>query len=121
MSRPFRIVPLLRLTLVARHVRVPKKESQLFHVTCVCPIAVTSRKASRGPPPQLDRFLDVCLLSTISRLSASLQIRIVAGETGTAVNWAEMDFRLVRVREGSHKDCWLMETAVVRDSGYDTK
>ncbi|CAM9265025.1 unnamed protein product [Scytosiphon promiscuus] len=48
-------------------------------------------------------------------------IRVVAGETETAVNWAEMDFRLVRVREGSHKDCWLMETAVVRDSGYDLK
>jgi len=49
------------------------------------------------------------------------QIRVVAGETETAVNWAEMDFRLSKVRDGSHKDCWLMERAIIRDSGYDAK
>ncbi|CAM9534855.1 unnamed protein product [Ectocarpus sp. 4 AP-2014] len=48
-------------------------------------------------------------------------IRVIADETRTVVNWAEMDFRLGRVRDGSHKDCWLVERVTVRDSGHDTK
>eukprot|EP00752_Nemacystus_decipiens_P009008 g8041.t1 len=48
-------------------------------------------------------------------------IRVVADETETAVNWAEMDFRLSKVRDGSHKDCWLMERVVITNSGYDAK
>ncbi|CAM9697483.1 unnamed protein product [Ectocarpus fasciculatus] len=48
-------------------------------------------------------------------------IRVIADETRTVVNWAEMDFRLGRVRDGSHKDCWLVERATIRDSGHDTK
>lgn len=49
------------------------------------------------------------------------QIRVVADETETAVNWAEMGFRLSKVRDGSHKDCWLMERVIITDSGYDAK
>lgn len=49
------------------------------------------------------------------------QIRVVADDTKNFVNWAEMDFRLGRVRDGSHKDCWLVERAIIKDSGHDTK
>ncbi|CAN0174874.1 unnamed protein product [Pylaiella littoralis] len=48
-------------------------------------------------------------------------IRVVADETKSFVNWAEMDFRLGRVRDGSHKDCWLVERAIIKDSGHDMK
>ncbi|CAM9277467.1 unnamed protein product [Ectocarpus sp. 12 AP-2014] len=48
-------------------------------------------------------------------------IRVIADETRTVVNWAEMDFRLGRVRDGSHKDCWLVERVTITDSGHDTK
>lgn len=61
------------------------------------------------------------IVSTTPIIPGVAQIRVVADETETAVNWAEMDFRLSKVRDGTHKDCWLMERVIITDSGYDPK
>lgn len=48
-------------------------------------------------------------------LVAIAQVRIIPDEHTSALRWVLMDFRLGRVREGSHKDCWLVERVIERD------
>lgn len=45
------------------------------------------------------------------------QMRVVPDKLTSAMRWVEVDFRLGRVRDGSHKDCWLVERAIVRAWG----
>lgn len=42
------------------------------------------------------------------------QVHIVPDVRISALRWVAVDFRLGRVRDGSHKDCWLIERAMVR-------
>ncbi|CAM9091292.1 unnamed protein product [Ascophyllum nodosum] len=44
-------------------------------------------------------------------------VRVVPDQHTSAVRWVDVDFRLGRVRDGSHKDCWLVERAIVRAWG----
>ena len=56
-------------------------------------------------------FLPLALLQFVT------QVRVVPDQHTSAVRWVDVDFRLGRVRDGSHKDCWLVERAIVRAWG----
>ena len=47
----------------------------------------------------------------------AVQMRIVPDALTSAMSWVDVDFRLGRVRDGSYKDCWLVERAIVRAWG----